>query len=99
MSGMGGGGGMAAAGAGCGQQKCTSLCRSAFVILTLVMPTPWDLHISTCGTHCTVSLSEQPLCESAVHWSKACSSAWHARMACGHHLHGLNGTAKGRQRR
>ena len=99
MGGPGDGGNMAAAGAGCGLYKRTSLCRSAFLILNLVMPKPLDLPILPYGTHFTVSLSEQPLRESSVHWSKACSSAWHARMGRGHHLHGLNGTAKGRQRR
>ena len=60
---------------------------------------PRDLHILTCGTHFTVSLSEQPLRKPSVLWSKACSSAWRARMGRRHHLHGLSGTAKGRQRR
>ena len=81
---------MVAAGAGCGRQNCTLLCRSALLILTLAMPTPWDLHILTCGTHFTVSLSEQPLRKPSVLWSKACSSAWHARMGRGHHLDGLH---------
>ena len=67
----------------------------ALLILNLVLPTPRGLPILTCRTHYTVSLSEQPLCESSVHWSKACSSALHARMGRGHHLHGLSGTAKG----
>ena len=98
MGGLGDGGNMAAAGAGCGLYKRTSLCRSAFLILNLVMPKPLDLPILPYGTHFTVSLSEQPLRESSVHWSKACSSAWRACMGRGHHLHGLVGTAKGRQR-
>ena len=75
MGGLGDGGNMAAAGAGCGLYKRTSLCRSAFLILNLVMPKPLDLPILPYGTHFTVSLSEQPLRESSVHWSKACSSA------------------------
>ena len=86
MSGMGGGGGMAAAGAGCGQQKCTSLCRSAFVILTLVMPTPWDLHISTCGTHCTVSLASNHCvslqCTGARHAPVHGTRAWRVGITC-----------------
>ena len=99
MGGLGDGGNMAAAGAGCGLYKRTSLCRSAFLILNLVMPKPLDLPILPYGTHFTVSLSEQPLRESSVHWSKACSSAWRARMGRKHHLHGWSGTAKGHQRR
>ena len=69
------------------------------LILNLVMPTPRVLPISPRCSHCTVILSEQPQRESAVHWSKACSSVWHARMGCGHHQHGLSGTAKGCQHR
>ena len=45
MGGLGDGGNMAAAGAGYGPYKCTSLCRSAFLILNLVMPKPLDLPI------------------------------------------------------
>ena len=93
------GGGMPAAGTCCRQHRCTSLCRSALLILNLVMPTPRVLPISPRCSHCTVILSEQPQRESAVHWSKACSSVWHARMGCGHHQHGLSGTAKGCQHR
>ena len=63
------------------------------------MPTPRVLPISPRCSHCTVILSEQPQRESAVHWSKACSSVWHARMGCGHRQHGLSGTAKGCQHR
>ena len=95
----GDGGSMVAAGPSCGRGRCTSQCRSSLLILNLVMPTPRDLPISPCRTHCTVILSEQPQRESSVHWSKACCSAWRARMGRKHHLHGWSGTAKGRQRR
>ena len=96
---LGGGGGIAAAGAGSASLGRASFGCSTFFFLALGMPTPRDLPISTCSTHCTVRLSTQPLRKPSVHWSKACSSAWRARMRRGHHLHGLSGTAKGRQRR
>ena len=67
MGGLGDGGNMAAAGAGCGLYQRTSLCRSAFLILNLVMPKPLDLPILPYGTHFTVSLSEQPLRKPSVH--------------------------------
>ena len=66
---LGGDGGMAAAGAGSTSLGAASSCCSAFFFLALGMPTPRDLPISTCSTHCTVRLSTQPLRKPSVHWS------------------------------
>ena len=81
--------GMSPAGAGVDVDGPASCCTATFVFSALDLPTTSGRPICACGTDCAVKRTAAWACECAMHWSKARSSAWHARMGREHDLHGV----------
>ena len=67
---------------------------ATFFFFGLGMPTPRALPIETCGAHLNIMVSVRSLRTPSVHWSKPCSSAWHAWLGRAHDLRSEFGTAK-----
>ena len=85
--------GMSPAGAGVDVDGPASCCTATFFFSALDLPTTSGRPICACGTDCAVKRTAAWACECAMHWSKARSSAWHARTGREHDLHGVGCTA------